>query len=131
SALTKAGNGRVDDAGIDGLYMGATESELLQRARAVGFDKDVGLRRKLEQNFYRFRPLEIEHEAALVAVERDEADAFAIADWRRRPALITSAPMSAASVPPSGPAMKLASSITLMPASGFAIDVSLPARICE
>ncbi len=68
--------------------MGATEPELLQRARAVGFDKDVGLRRKLEQNFYRFRPLEIEHEAALVAVERHEADAFAIADWRRRPAHI-------------------------------------------
>src|SRR5262245_8194919 len=33
--------------------------------------------------------------------------------------LITSAPMSASSVPASGPAMKFASSITLIPASGF------------
>ena len=45
--------------------------------------------------------------------------------------LMTSAPMSASSVPHNGPAMKLASSITLMPASGFAIDVSLPARIAN
>src|SRR5262249_15292114 len=37
--------------------------------------------------------------------------------------LITSAPMSASSVPASGPAMKLASSMTRMPASGFGIFV--------
>ena len=35
--------------------------------------------------------------------------------------LITSAPMSASSVPASGPAMKFASSITFIPASGFGI----------
>jgi hypothetical protein len=34
----------------------------------------------------------------------------------------TSAPMSASSVPHSGPAMKLASSMTRIPASGFAIS---------
>src|SRR5262245_37409762 len=39
--------------------------------------------------------------------------------------LMTSAPMSASSVPASGPAMKLASSMTRRPASGFGISVSL------
>src|SRR5262249_24101901 len=37
-------------------------------------------------------------------------------------ALMTSAPMSASSVPASGPAMKFASSMTRMPASGFGIS---------
>jgi hypothetical protein len=36
--------------------------------------------------------------------------------------LITSAPMSASSVPQRGPAMKFASSMTRIPASGFAIS---------
>src|ERR1700730_9760572 len=39
--------------------------------------------------------------------------------------LTTSAPMSASSVPASGPAMKFASSMTRTPASGFAMSMSL------
>src|SRR5262245_65604783 len=39
--------------------------------------------------------------------------------------LTTSAPMSASSVPASGPAMKFASSMTRIPASGFGIAIPL------
>src|SRR5262245_31372979 len=39
--------------------------------------------------------------------------------------LTTSAPMSASSVPASGPAMKFASSMTRIPASGFGMSISL------
>src|SRR5215813_3036131 len=39
--------------------------------------------------------------------------------------LTTSAPMSASSVPASGPAMKFASSMTRIPASGFGMSMSL------
>ena len=43
--------------------------------------------------------------------------------------LMTSAPMSASSVPHSGPAMKFANSMTRMPASGLLIESSvLPCR---
>ena len=41
--------------------------------------------------------------------------------------LTTSAPMSARSVPHSGPAMKFANSMTRMPASGLLIESSVPA----
>jgi hypothetical protein len=41
---------------------------------------------ELEQDLDRLRLLEIEHQAALVAIERDEAHALVVADRRRRAA---------------------------------------------
>ena len=119
--------------GLTAFTCAAPSPSFVQRARPVGFEQHVRLRRELEQDIGRLRPLEVEHQAAFVAVERDEADAFAVADRRRRPRHVAFRRLDlddvgahvGEQVPHSGPAMKLASSITLMPASGFAIDVSL------
>ncbi len=82
SALPKARHRGVDDARIDLLHLRGTEAELVERARPRRLQEYVRLRRKLEQDIDRLRPLEIEHQAALVAVERGEAHALALADRR-------------------------------------------------
>ena len=117
--LAETGYRGVDDARIDRFDLRAAEPELVQRARTIGFDEHVRLCRQVLQNLRRFRPLEIEHQAALVAVERQKyalpsptATSRAMSPFGPS-TLITSAPRSASSVPSRGPAMKLASSIAL------------------
>ena len=81
--LAEARHRGVDDARIGRLHLRGAEPELVERARPVRLQEHVGLRRQLEQDLDRFRPLEVEHQAALVAVERDEAHALVVADRRR------------------------------------------------
>jgi hypothetical protein len=83
SGLAEARHRGVDDARIDGFHVRGAKAELVERPRPVRLEQYVRGARELEQDLDRLRSLEIEHEAALVAVERDEAHALAIADRRR------------------------------------------------
>ena len=69
---------------FSGVLSVTGEPELVERARPIRLQKHVRRRRQLVQDLDRLRPLEVEHQAALVAVERDEADALVVADRRRR-----------------------------------------------
>ena len=82
--LAEARHGGINDARVHGLYLRSAQPELVERARPVRLQEHVRLGRELAQDLDRLRPLEIEHEAALVAVERDEAHALVVADRRRR-----------------------------------------------
>src|SRR5207244_10954045 len=84
SALAEARYRRVDDARIDGFDVRGAEAELVERTRPVRLEHHVRYARELEQDLDRLRSLEIEHEAAFVAIERDEAHALAVAARRRR-----------------------------------------------
>jgi hypothetical protein len=81
--LAEAGHRRIDKARIDGAQRIRAQSQLVQRARPVGFQEHVRLRGELEHDGARRVLLEVEHEAPLVAVERREAHALAVAQGRR------------------------------------------------
>ena len=69
--------------GLTAFDVGGAEPELVERARPVRLQKHVRFCRELAQDLDCLGLLEIEHQAALVAVERDEAHALAVADRRR------------------------------------------------
>ena len=81
--LAEARHRRVDDLRIDRLQMPGAEPHFLQRAGPVGLQEHVGLRGELAHDLLRLRRFQVEHEAALVAVERGEAHALAVPDRRR------------------------------------------------
>src|SRR4029078_3607484 len=76
----------VDDKRLHRLHGSGPEPELVERARPGRLQEHIRSARKLQQDLDGLWPLEIEHEAALVAVERDKAHALAVADRRRRTA---------------------------------------------
>ncbi len=70
--------------GLHRLHVGGPEPELVERARPVRPRNTSDFARELAAGSRCASwPLEIEHEAALVAVERDKAHALAVADRRR------------------------------------------------
>src|SRR5262249_60140801 len=93
SGLAEARHRGVDDAWIDGFDVRGAEAELVERTRPVCLEHHVRYARELEQDLDRLGSLEIEHETALVAVERDEAHALAVADRRRGTAHVALPPV--------------------------------------
>ena len=62
----------VDDVGMHRAYVVVTHAEAGGYTRAEAFDHDVGVGRERERALAAFRGLQVEHDAALVDVERFE-----------------------------------------------------------
>ena len=74
--LPEAGNGAVDDARIDDLDGGVAEAEAGHYAGSKVFHDDIGLGGQLQENIPGLVLLEVEGQAALVAVDGQEVGAF-------------------------------------------------------
>ena len=135
SALGRVGPGQsvtgqraIDQARIGSAQQLVAQAQPLHRADAKVFDDDIGPVDDAQQRGFGSGMLEIERNPALVAVHHHERARFAVDFGRReaprvvavgnRSTLITSAPMSASSMPAVGPDMMCAISMTLSPESG-------------
>ena len=77
--MAEAGDGAVDDAGVDGADGFVVDAEAALDVGAVVFDDDVGAFGEAHEDVAGFGFLEVEAERALVAVEVEEVARFAVA----------------------------------------------------
>jgi len=103
------------------------DAQIAHRPRAQVLDHDVGRRGEPPKEHRAVGRLEVERDAALVAVEAQKIRALAFDKGAGRAGevaargfstLTTSAPRSASCIPQNGTAMKLPTSTTRIPSSG-------------
>ena len=82
--LAEAGERRIDQAGIDRGEVPGSQSQAIHHAGAIVFHQHVALLRELEKDGPAALVLEVERQAALVAVDAEEIDAFVV-DARIKP----------------------------------------------
>ena len=76
--LAEAGHAAGDDAGVDRAERRVVDAEPLRHAGAEVVHDDVGPGRELVKEGAPFRPLEVDADALLVAVEREEVGTHAL-----------------------------------------------------
>jgi hypothetical protein len=82
-ARAERGDRAVDDSRVDAAGAGEIEPELVDRARSETLDEHVGAADQAVEDLEPARRLEVEGEAFLVSIQRDEGGALAAPVGRR------------------------------------------------